>query len=224
MNKKSASFAAVAVGLVSLSLGVQAYEPGDMVLRVGIATVDPKVHSDDIKINGAEQSGVDVRAKSDIQIGLTGTYIFAPHWGIELLASTPFKHDLNLYVDGSKDSKLGSAKQLPPTLSVQYYFADALSKFQPYVGVGLNYTVFFDESLSSEAKDAGFTDLKLDNSLGLALEAGIDYAINEHWQLNASIWKIDINTTGTANAGSAKVKVDYELDPWAYMVGVGYKF
>ena len=224
MKKLSIGIAAIAAGVMGLSMTAQAYEVGDMILRVGAATVDPKEDSDAVKLNGSKVSSLDVSADSNTQVGITGTYIFAPHWGIELLAATPFEHDVDLNSNGDKFIKLGSIKHLPPTLSVQYYFAEATSKFQPYVGLGLNYTTFFDESLTSEAKAAGFSHLQLDDSFGLAVEAGLDYMIDDHWTLNASVWKIDINTTATADLGANRVKVDYELDPLVYMVGIGYKF
>ena len=49
--------------------------------------------------------------------------MFSSHWGIELLAATPFSHDVKLKGTSvnAANGKLGSLKQLPPTLSVVYY-------------------------------------------------------------------------------------------------------
>ena len=68
---------------------------------------------------------------------------------------------------------------------------EASSAFQPYVGIGVNYTAFFDEGVSSDLEAAfGSGDLELDDSIGLAAQVGFDYAIDEHWLLNASVWYI----------------------------------
>ncbi|MCY1462697.1 Outer membrane protein W [compost metagenome] len=97
--------------------------------------------------------------------------------------------------------------------------------FQPYAGVGVNYTTFFDEDLTSAREAQGFSNLKLQDSWGLAGELGFDYMLNENALFNMAVWYMDIDTQATANlAGVNKVKVDVDVDPWVYMVGFGYKF
>ncbi len=93
-------------------------------------------------------------------------------------------------------TKLGSAKQLPPTASVQYYFADSTSQWQPYVGIGVNYTLFFDESVSGTAKDAlGAHNLNLDDSIGFAAEIGLDWMVDKNWLITRhSYEKANIET------------------------------
>ena len=64
---------------------------------------------------------------------------------------------------------------------------DASSAFQPYVGASLNYTIFVDEEFTDANKQAGLTDLELDNSLGLTAQLGADYKIKDKWHINASV-------------------------------------
>jgi outer membrane protein len=148
--------------------------------------------------------------------------------GIELLAATPFSHDVG--VKGMPgpyaglNGKLGSLKHLPPTLSVIYYPLDKTSAFQPYVGAGINYTWFFDTELSSSAEDKGFSGLDMKDSWGLAAQVGMDYMLTDNIMLNAQLRYIDIDTTGTTYLAGDKVKVDVDVDPFVYMVGLGYKF
>ena len=127
---------------VLLSGAVQAYETGDIVVRGGIATVSPNVDSGNLYSNGTEQPNQTVDLNSDTQVGLSATYMVRDHVGVELLAATPFSHK----VKGKKGLKglgeFAKTKHLPPTLSIQYYPMDVQSDFQPYVGAGLNYTVF----------------------------------------------------------------------------------
>ena len=83
----------------------------------------------------------------------------------------------------------------------------------------MNYTVFFDEQTAGAL--AG-TDIKLDDSFGLAAEVGLDYMITENIGVNAAVWWIDIDTEAKIEA--VNQTVDVEIDPLVYMVGLSYKF
>ena len=66
--------------------------------------------------------------------------------------------------------------------------------------------------------------LKLDDSWGLSTRAGVDLELGNQWLLNASFWRIDIDTEATLNSALGKVSADVDVDPWVYMLSVGYKF
>lgn len=204
----------------------QAYQAGDIILRAGAATVSPNEDSSTIYTTATGSlSGTKATLDSDTQLGLTGTYMLTDNLGIGLLAATPFQHQVSIKgMPLGLDGKLADVKHLPPTLSLQYFPLHASSRLQPYVGAGINYTVFFDEDLTSQRETQGFSNLELDDSWGLALEAGVDYALTENVLLNATVWYLDIDTTATADSAFGKVKVDVDVDPWVYMVGLGYKF
>lgn len=196
--------AAVAAAALSAPMAM-AYEAGDIILRAGLAHVNP---NDDAR---GTLDTLNAEVGSETQLGLTGVYMLNENVGVELLAATPFTHTIKNSATGAK---LGDTKQLPPTLSVQYYPMGAGSKVQPYVGAGINYTVFFSE-------DSDLGDLKLENSVGLSVQAGIDYQINDKFLVNAAVWYIDIDTD--AKLGSTDIG-GVDIDPWVYMVGLGYKF
>ena len=211
-----------------------AHEAGDIILRAGAITVNPKADSSDVKVDQGPLAGTNLGGKatmsSDTQLGLNFAYMLNSHWGIELLAATPFEHDVKLKgtVLGAANGKLGSLKHLPPTLSVVYYPLDGKSAFQPYVGAGINYTWIYDEHVGSEASANGFSNFKADNSWGMAFQVGADYMITDNIMLNAQVRYIDIDTTATvennAVAQGTRAKVDVDVDPFIYMVGLGYKF
>lgn len=200
----------------------QAYQAGDIIVRAGAATVDPHESSSKVNVGGTTIDGTGATLDSDTQLGLTGTYMLTSHIGIELLAATPFSHTVG--TKGLGGLKLGTLKHLPPTLSVVYYPLDSASAFQPYAGAGINYTWFFDDELSSEAEGAGFRGLDMKDSWGLAAQVGMDYMLTDTLLFNAHVRYIDIDTTGTTYAGTTKVSVDVDVDPFVYMVGLGYKF
>jgi outer membrane protein len=222
----SASLFALAL---SAPFVAHAHEAGDIIVRAGAARVSPNEDSGNLKLDGTKVSGTKATLDGDTQLGLTLAYMLTDHFGLELLAATPFRHEVGAKGLGpSLDGKLGDIKQLPPTLSLQYYPLDASSKFQPYAGIGINYTTFFGGSLTGERKDEGFSNMRVKDSVGLAGQLGADYMLTDRVMLNASAWYIDMSTDGTIDGptalGVGKTQVSIDVDPWVYMVGVGYKF
>lgn len=211
-----------------------AYEPGDFVLRAGPVLVDPQESSGDLHVEGARLEGAEVGVDSDTQLGITATYMFADHLGVGILGATPFSHDINGAGDAlAGTGKLAETKHLPPTITLQYFPLNSGSKIQPYAGIGVNYTVFFDEDTTSaltNALGAASTDIDLDDSFGLAAELGVDVMVTDHIGVNAAVWYADIDTEATIKAYDgagnkvATGKIDVDIDPMVYMLGVSYRF
>ncbi len=223
-------FATSLLALALVAPLAQAHQAGDIILRAGAITVDPHESSSDIWVGalGTDVAGTKATLDSDTQLGLNFAYMVTDHVGVELLAATPFSHDVGVKgmpgAFAGLNGKLGELKHLPPTLSVVYYPLNAASAFQPYVGAGINYTWFFDTKLSSEAEDKGFSGLDLDDSWGLAAQVGMDYMLTDNVMVNAQVRYIDIDTQGSTSFGGREVEVDVDVDPFVYMIGLGYKF
>lgn len=185
-----------------------AHEEGDWLLKVGATQVRPKSNNGSV-LNGS----VDLDVNNSVRPSFSITYMATRNIGIELLGAWPFEHDIS----GSGLGKIGSTKHLPPTLSLQWHFLPD-STVQPYVGIGLNYTHFFDTQTTGALSGS---DLKLKDSWGLAGQVGVDIKLSERWFMNADLRYIDI---------SSKVKLNGErigtarIDPWVATIGVGYRF
>ncbi|RNM24299.1 outer membrane protein OmpW [Dickeya undicola] len=192
----------------------QAHQAGDVIVRAGTATVRPNAGSDDVLGLGS------FNVNNNTQLGLTFGYMVTDNIGVELLAATPFQHKVGVGGVG----QIAEVKHLPPTLMAQYYFGQSTDKLRPYLGVGLNYTMFFDEKFNQTGKDAGLTDLSLKNSWGVAAQAGLDYNLTKDWLLNMSVWWMDIDTTVKFKAAGQEQSIKTRLDPWVFMFGFGYKF
>jgi outer membrane protein len=131
-------------------------------------------------------------------------------WSLELVLTNPQEHDVKL-----GGAPIGNFKHLPPTLLLQYHPACSClgDKFRPYLGAGVNFTLIFDETLAGGA-------LKLENySVGPAVQAGFDWALNERWALNVDLKKILIGSDIKGAPG-----LDVNVDPMCYSLGLTYRF
>lgn len=231
----------------------QAYEQGDFILRAGPVHVAPDDSSSTPVFTGAGPlagetltlSGTGVGVEGNTQLGITATYMLAPNIGLGVLGATPFNHDIKGEGGLAQFGKLAETKHLPPTLTLQYFPMASSSRVQPYFGAGINYTNFFEEKTTDTfttvidvVANANYgtplgtvtgSKLELDDSIGLALEVGVDYMLTDNLGINAAVWWADIDTeaTVTAYAGDTnvgKITTDVEIDPMVYMVSVAYKF
>jgi outer membrane protein len=189
------------LGIVAVP-AAQAQDAGDWIWRVGVHSVRPKSDNHDV-----------VNVDTGASLTFNGTYMLAPNWGVELLAAMPFAHDINLNGSG----KVAETKHLPPTLSLQYHF-NPNGGWRPYVGAGLNYTVFFDEKTIGAL--AG-NDLELEPSLGLAAQFGLDVELGSDWFANVDARWFDIDSDAKLNG--AKLGT-VEIDPYAFGVSMGRRF
>lgn len=227
---KSLKFLLALTALATLAAGpALAYEEGTWILRAGVGTVDPK--SDNLKFE-FEGDSLTLNVDSGTSVVLSGTYMFTPNWGFDILAAVPFEHDIKATIaaeGGTETVKIGSTKHLPPTFSLQYHFIPD-GGFQPYVGAGINWTMFSDEKLVSALADpeVGLETLKLDDSTGLALQIGGDFVMQNNWVINIDVRWIDLETDtslGGPALGGETVKIGTTaIDPIVYSISFGYSF
>lgn len=213
MNIKQLAMAGVLTGMASLSQQASALSTGDWVVRAGGAHLTATSESDDV----TGSPGARVEADDGHSLGFSIGYMLTSNWSIDLLGAVPFSHDIKGRgtLDGA--GTVASTDQLPPTLSVLYYFQPEKS-VRPYAGLGLNYTIFYNENTKGAL--AG-NDIKLDDSFGLALNVGTDIDINDTWFANISAWYIDLETKAQINGGA---KFDVAIDPIVFMLGIGRAF
>lgn len=208
MNK-SRMIRGVALSVLAslMATGVGAADAPKFKSRVGITNVNPESSNSTIAGGGLLPSyptGLAIDVQDDNMLTFNGVYMLTKNIGIELLAALPFDHDIDVVGLGT----IGSTKHLPPTLSAQYYFNNS-SAFTPYVGLGINYTLFFQEELTSGAADllstelaaalmtpitVNTSDISLGDSAGFAYQVGVDYDINENMLINLDVRKMDIDT------------------------------
>jgi outer membrane protein len=200
----------------------QSWGPGWMVRLRGIA-VEPDEDGHNITANGAPITA-DITIDNSVVPELDISYFFTSNFAAELiLGVTP--HDIG--GTGLLQGELGDAWLLPPILLAQYHFNPG-SKFKPYVGAGVNYTIFFNQDDSGAfLPNAGLTvsGIDLDNSFGWALQAGVDIHLRNNMYLNIDVKKLWLETDATVRTtAGTTIRADVDIDPWIFGIGLGWKF
>ncbi len=205
---KKLLFAATA--LVMTAAAPAFADSGDWLIRLRAIDVMPNESASIDPIGG------DVDIDNSIVPELDITYFFQDQWAVELiLGVTP--HDVAAVGTAAGDIDLGDVTLLPPTLTVQYHF-NPEGTVRPYAGAGINYTHFFDESLPS---GSALSTIDYDASLGLAVQAGIDFDMGNDWFFNVDAKYIDINTDVTIDGA---ITADVDIDPVIIGLGFGRRF
>lgn len=195
--KRNITCLAVVCAMGLGSGAAMAQSAGEYTLGVGFGNVNPKSG------NGTLAGGA-TTINDNTQLTLTAEYFIRDNLGIELLAATPFKHKITIAGVGT-----ATTKHLPPTLSLQYHFANG-GNITPFIGAGINYTTFFDEKTT-------LGNLKIKDSLGLAVNVGLDFKISDRGAIRATVRWMDIDSDVTL--GGAKIGTTH-IDP--VVAGLSY--
>ncbi len=238
---------AAAVVSVAAAMPAVAQEAGDWQFRLGLGYIATDTGNDDLVFSGMPLDTFNIDVDDQLGVVFDLTYFLSPNWGIELLASTPYTHDIDGAGALAGLGKIGETKHLPPTLSLQYHFSPG-QKFRPYVGAGLNYTLFVDDSTNQGLHDGvvatangalgtnfsgGNTNLSIDESFGAAFQAGLDVDLSEKWFLNLNVRYIMIDVdaglrTSTFDpAGNEQLffsRLETDIDPFIYSTQLGFRF
>jgi outer membrane protein len=205
MNKSAFSFIIAAATLCGTATAQESQE-SPWLVRARAVHIDTVDKSDPIGGVGASDR-LHVSDKTIPEVDIS--YFFTPNWAAELILTYPQKHTVTL--DGAS---IGTFKHLPPTLTAQYHFLPG-AVFNPYVGAGVNYTLLSKVDLLN-----GAARLEHD-SVGLALQAGVDFRIDSRWSINVDVKKLQLRSdVEIGGVTASRVKVD----PVLLGVGVGYRF
>jgi len=196
-------FALLGLGLCCIGSTHAGFELDRFQTRFGLTQIEPKNNP------GNLDDGTRTSVSNAYALTTDFVYFLTPNLAVDLLVGSAPKH--NIYGDGQK---IGNTKYIPPTLSLQYNF-NPQGQWNPYVGLGVNYTYYFDETLLNGQK------LDVSNSTGVAATIGMDYELNEHFSLGTDIRYVDVNSDVKING----VKVgNVDVNPMLYSLTLGYKF
>lgn len=167
-------------------------------------------------------------------------YYFTKNWAIEAICCVSPHH-----VQGIGSLNGGSVIKtwaFPPSLMLQYHFTN-FGAFQPYLGVGVNFTTFWGTRggnqtfpfVSPALGPTGFLtaySASVTPSWGVVGQAGADYMFNDHWGVNvdvkyimmepnAHVWAMN---RGVAGALYVPLDLAVKVNPIVVSAGLTYRF
>lgn len=213
---------------------LMAIEQGDILINARILNISPDVGSNQIMAGGAPlaaPAGIDVDGANSIGVDIT--YMVTNNFGVELMLDTTSKHDIK-GTGNLAGVSIGDVTVLPPSVIAVWHFKPA-DNIRPYVGAGINYTMFFSEGTTGQFTSTmgavlaptavTSTDVSVDAAFGIVIQAGVDVDINNDWYVSFDAKYIDLDTTATIQVnGADTATVDFDLNPLVLGVGVGTRF
>lgn len=207
----AAAMALAVAASPALAQDARGKQAGDILLGVGLIGVLP-ANGGSTSIGGTPHASDAVTPQLDL------TYFMTPNFAVNVIAATS-RHDVSVRnVPGSGTIDLGRVWALPPTVTLQYH-PFPTSRVSPYLGAGLNYTVFYGEG---GGRSAGITRVDVENSWGYALNVGVDYEIAPNWLANVDVKYIAMSPDVRVNGGAVRGEAD--LNPWVVGASVRYRF
>ena len=195
-------------------------EQGDWIVRLRAIMVAPDEKTGPVLPTFATgHTSVDNSVVPEVDF----TYMATKHVGAELILATT-KHHVSGEGALAPVGRLAGTWVLPPTLTLQYHFTPD-AKARPYVGAGINYTIFYKEKATSALNQAiGQTKVGLSDSVGYALQAGIDIDLTRRVFVNFDAKYIDIDTRARLTTGALVNRERVHLDPLVLGIGIGTRF
>jgi outer membrane protein len=208
----AATLALAVAAAPAFAQDVRGHRAGDLVIGasvIGVLPVD----------GGSTTIGGTPRASDAITPQLDFTYYLSPNFSLNLIAATT-RHDVSVRGSAIGDVDLGRVWALPPTLTLQYHPLPT-SRISPYLGAGLNYTVFYGEG---GGRHAAVRSVDVENAWGFALNVGVDYEITPNWLANVDVKRLWLSPDVRVNTALGPVRGEADLNPWIVGVGVRYRF
>ncbi len=212
-------------------------EEGDWVVRLRAVNVSPNEDSrlgktvNNLGLGNLMTPSSELKVDSNTIPELDISYYFTKHLAAELILALGTKHDVKVSGDSAGvigNQNLGEVNLLPPTLTLQWHF-NPDQTFDPYVGVGVNYTRMLDRNLKFKSGATAGEKIKIESdSWGMAFQAGVDINLKDGWLLNADVKYIKIDTDVKWKgplSGGQWTKIDsLDINPWVVGIGIGKRF
>jgi outer membrane protein len=198
-------------------------------VRLGAVHIGLSVDSPNLTSNGPDfltpqPAGLDVGNKSTVLFSVSQR--INAHWDAELVLGVPPRHDVIGTGTLAPIGVVSRVRQAAPTAFLNYSFFEPSAAFRPFLGVGVNYTRFYDaeSTAAGSLASGGPTRIVLSKSTGAAAQAGFTWKFDPHWSLCASVARADVESNLTATTGSIERKTVLKFNPTAISAAVGYTF
>lgn len=223
MKCRYLSLAALAVALAAP--GQAAAKSGDVQFKLLATYVAPDGKIKDVKLDLIGlPAGTQTKADDNVVPTVAIEYFVADNISVETIAGVT-QHDVVGRGGLAGAGLVSNANIVPATLTLKYHFGKE-GGVQPYVGAGPSYFIFIDEKPGATAVALGATRQKMDDTLGVALQAGIDVPLNDKGLgVTLDAKRYFLRPTAHWFAGSTEVlRTKHKLDPWVISAGVAFRF
>lgn len=223
MSKKFVISSAVAAASLALCGLAQAQQAGTWMFRVGAMSIIPKVSSGDLSAPSVPGVKIDVDSSTSLAGGIS--YMLTDHWSLDVPLAIPPKHKIK--GDGAikGSGEIGTTRVVPATMLLQYRFREAQATWRPYLGAGLTYARFYDETgngtLTAITDPGGSTNLSIKSEFAPTVQAGMTYALTPRIYLDGWVGKTFLKVRSTLSTGQ---HIDSKLDPVIVGLSVGYRY
>jgi outer membrane protein len=205
---------AAAALVATVAISPARADDGNFEVRLRGVYLDPANKSDAIAALSVPSDAIHINGKWLPDVDLE--YYWTPSWSTELVLTYPQSQTVTV-----SGTSIGTFKHLPPVLTMKYDFLPT-EDFQPYVGVGVNFTIISDVNVAVPGTTP--IPLKLSStSFGPALQAGFDYKLQDHWYANLDVKWFKLQSDVDVAASGAKVSTVH-VDPFLFGIGIGYRF
>lgn len=223
MKSKYLALSAIAAAL--LLPGQAVAKSGDIQFKLLGTYVAPDGKIKDVKLDAIGlPAGTQAKANDNITPTVAIEYFVSDNISVETIAGVT-QHDVDGRGALAGAELVADAKIVPATLTLKYHFGQD-GGVKPYIGAGPSYFIFIDEKPGATTRTLGATRQKMNDTLGLALQAGIDVPVNDKGlSVTLDAKRYFLRPTARWFAGNTEVlRTRHKLDPWVISAGVGLRF
>jgi len=205
-------------------------EPANSV-RAGLYTILYHTSADPIR-GPFVPAGLNLEAENLETLYFAYSRRLTSHFEVELamgyppLAKTEGRGPVSVGSVPYNGQTISSARWIAPTLLLNYRFLDEGTPIRPYIGLGVNYTTFYDRlsTGAGNAANGGPTSLSLSASVGPAAEAGVSWRVASHFSLYASYGYSDVHSNVITDTAGILRRTHVNFGPQALVFSAGYLF
>jgi len=223
--RKAAAMLAL-LGSVAVAQPALAAADGKLQIKVMGTAVLPDGKIDKVKLDKVGlPAGTQTEANNNVVPTIAIEYFFSPNVSLETICCVT-QHDVDATGGLPAGAELVADAQIIPATFTLKYHPMPEGAIRPYIGAGPTYFLFIKDKPGAAARTLGANDFKLDDSLGVALQAGLDVPINDSGMvvsLDAKKYFVSTDAHWYVN-GAEVIHTKHKLDPWVLSAGVGFRF
>lgn len=204
------------LGVLTCAALAGAAQAQDNTFKAGVARYTTHERNNGVTGIGVPP-GADVDVDDATTLLLTYERALTPNIGVEIALGIPPKLEATGAGTVAFLGKVLETRIVAPTLFANYHFGTPGDALRPYLGVGINYTKF------TRIESTLAPNVEMGDSWGLAVQAGLDYAITPNWGLFGSVARIDVESKVVAS-GATVIRTTVDFRPIVYSIGVSYRF